>query len=111
MLNIFRLNFEGSNNGSEEHLFSEFIQGKGMQREDLVRAKGRIHKILVESEGAGVSFTETFSGNSGKDIVNRDCRSGANWIEPCWVIAIGKCWPNFRWIYCKARQLAITEKL
>jgi hypothetical protein len=47
MPNIFRLNFEGSSNGSDGHLFSEFIQCKGREVEDLVRAKVRIDKILV----------------------------------------------------------------
>jgi hypothetical protein len=38
-------------------------------------AKVRIDKIVVESSVAGVSFTETFSDDSGKDNVKRDYRS------------------------------------
>jgi hypothetical protein len=33
MLNVVRLNFEGSSNGYEGDLFPEFIQRKGMSRE------------------------------------------------------------------------------
>jgi hypothetical protein len=49
MPNIFQLNFEGSSKGSERHLFLEDIQCKRVRIEDLVRAKVRIDKILVES--------------------------------------------------------------
>jgi hypothetical protein len=75
MPNIFRLNFEGSSNGSEGHLFLEFIQCKGMTREDLLRAKVRIDKILVESSLAGFSLAETFSDDSGKSNGKKNCRS------------------------------------
>jgi hypothetical protein len=37
-----------------------------------VGAKVRIDNIVVESQVAGVSFTETFSSDSGKDTVKRD---------------------------------------
>jgi hypothetical protein len=45
-----------------------------MEIEDLVRAKVRTDKILIESSIAGVSFTETFSDDPGKDSVKRDSR-------------------------------------
>jgi hypothetical protein len=49
-----------------------------------VGTKVRIDKIVVESEVAGVSFTETFSDDSGKDNVKRDGKSwgiGASHVE------------------------------
>jgi hypothetical protein len=48
MPNIFRLNFEDSSNGFDGQLFSEFIPCKGFSIEDLVGAKVRIDKIVVE---------------------------------------------------------------
>jgi hypothetical protein len=72
---IFPLNFEGSSNSFDGRFISEFIPCKGLQIEDLVRTKVRIHKIIVESSVAGVSFTATFSDDSGKENVKRDGKS------------------------------------
>jgi hypothetical protein len=44
----------------------------------------RIDKIVAESQVAGVSFTETFSDDSGKDRVKRDGKSegiGSSHVE------------------------------
>jgi hypothetical protein len=113
----------------------EDIQCKRVRIEDLVRAKVRIDKILVESWVAGGSLAETFSDDSGKDSVKRDCRSWR--IGPSHVhvrfpvfnrtpdnarlylgirdlareVTIFRArWLNYRWIYCKARQLAVTAE-
>jgi hypothetical protein len=57
-----------------------------MSIEDLVRAKVRIDKILVENSVAGVSFAEMFSDHAGKENIKRDCK-----------------------LYRKRRQCAVTE--
>jgi hypothetical protein len=49
MPNISRLNFEDSTNGFEGQFFSEFIPCKGISIEDLVGAKVRTDKIVVDS--------------------------------------------------------------
>jgi hypothetical protein len=55
-----------------------------LEIEDLMAVIVRIDKIVVESSVAGVSFTETFSDNSGKDNVKRDGKSwgiGSSHVE------------------------------
>jgi hypothetical protein len=82
--NIFWSNFEDSSNSFEGPFFSEFIPCKGLSIEDLVGTKVRIDKIVVESEVAGVCFTEIFSDDSEKDNVKRDGNSwgiGSSHVE------------------------------
>jgi hypothetical protein len=70
------LNFEESSNRFDGKFLSDFIPFKGLEIEDLVGTKVCIDKTVVESQVSGVSFTEAFSDDSGKDNVTRD---GKNW--------------------------------
>jgi hypothetical protein len=56
--NIFWLSFEGSSNDAEEHSFVEFVQRKGMSREDLVRAELRVRQLVLESQITSLSLAQ-----------------------------------------------------
>jgi hypothetical protein len=76
MPNIFWLNLKDWSNRFDGEFSSKCVLCKGIEREDLVSAEVGIDKIVVESYVAGVSFTETFSDDSGRITSRGMARAG-----------------------------------